>query len=305
MDTDRNATRRMVLGTLAAATASAMLDVRAHATDAAGNIMVEWNQHMFCSDVARFPFNPRATYRGNPAHYPVDPLASYMKTLTQEGVDRAVLVQPEPYGDDHSLILDCLRRAPADRFKGTSLFYPRDADAPDKLAALVQREPRIVSTRFHKLKNNTKYMDSFADPGVRALWKRAVDLGLVIELHIGPQFGREVADTIAAIPGSRVLIDHLAEPQTGDAIDYAGILDLAKLPNVYMKLSELESMAKDAPYFESLLPFTRRVIREYGPDRMVWSGGSPHIADVHFEGYSEADLAKVRGGNLRRLLAWK
>ena len=33
--------------------------------------------------------------------------------------------------------------------RGTSLFYPRDDDAPAKLEALVAQQPRIISTRFH------------------------------------------------------------------------------------------------------------------------------------------------------------
>jgi hypothetical protein len=52
------------------------------------------------------------------------------------------------------------------------------------------------------------------------------------------------------------------------------------------------------------MPFTSRLIKEYGPDRIVWSGGSPHIADVHMKGYSAADIAKVKGGNLQKLLNW-
>jgi hypothetical protein len=37
---------------------------------------------------------------------------------------------------------------------------------------------------------------------------------------------------------------------------------------------------------------------------MVWGGGMPAIVDAHMAGYSEADRAKVKGGNLERLLPW-
>jgi L-fuconolactonase len=62
---------------------------------------------------------------------PADPLAAYLNRMSAEGIDRAVIVHPEPYGDDHLLILDCLQREP-DRLRGTSLFYPRDPEAPLK-----------------------------------------------------------------------------------------------------------------------------------------------------------------------------
>jgi len=295
-------TRRDALGLGIAA--AALTTAPASAAGGADTVVIEWNQHMFSSDVARFPFNAKAHYKPDPAKLPVDPVTPYLARLADEGIDRAVFVQPEPYGDDHSLILDCLRRTPSDRFKGTSLFYPKDPNSPEKLTALIRREPRIVSTRFHKLRGNSDYFDTFADDGVRALWKRAVDLGLVIELHIGPQYGLQVSQAIAEFPGCKVLIDHLAEPETGNAIDYANVLDLARFPNVYMKMSELENMAKDPPFFESLIPFTRRVIEEFGPERTVWSGGSPRIADMHMTGYTQDEIAKVKGGNIRRLLNW-
>jgi predicted TIM-barrel fold metal-dependent hydrolase len=224
--------------------------------------------------------------------------------MKEFGIDRAVIVQPEPYGDDHRLVLDCLARTPPSQMKGTSLFYTKDADAPAKLEALVKAHPRICSTRFHLHRGNKAYFDSFRDAGVRALWKKAVDLNLVVELDIGPNYARDAGQAIAAFPGCKVLIDHMANPKTGMIWEYGDVLDLAKYPNVYMKLSQLSYMTSDKPDYESLIPFTRRVIKEFGPDRMVWSGDSPHIVDVHMKGYSAADIAKVKGGNLKRLLNW-
>lgn len=270
----------------------------------AANPVIEWNMHMFSSNTARFPFHPRAVYKPDTAKLPADPLTPYEKHMAETGIDKAMFVQPEPYGDDHRLVLDCLARTPASKFKATSLFYPKDPNAPKKLAALVRKQPRIVSTRFHAHRGKEMYLDSFAAPYVRALWKQAADLGLVIELHIGPNYARQVGAAIRAFPGCKVLIDHLAEPKLGNPVEYADVLELAKLPNVYMKLSGLDYIAADAPMFASLTPFTSRVIREYGPDRMVWSGGSPKLLDVHMKGYSAADIAKVKGGNLRRLLNW-
>jgi predicted TIM-barrel fold metal-dependent hydrolase len=295
-------TRRTALNALGAGTA-VLAGSRPGLAVNSGPV-IEWNQHMFSRDTGRFPFNPKAPYTPDFTKFPSDPLVPYLQRLEQERIDRAVFVQPEPYGDDHRLMLDCLARTSPERFRGTSLFYPKDVQAPQKLTDLVRNNPRIVSTRFHAHRGKEMYLDSFADDGVRALWKRAVDLGLVIELHIGPNYALQVADIIRAFPGCKVIIDHLAEAKRGTPIEYANVLDLAQLPHVYMKLSELENIADDPPLFESILPFTRRVIREFGPTRMIWSGGATKIADVHFEGYSVADLAKVKGGNLRELLDW-
>jgi predicted TIM-barrel fold metal-dependent hydrolase len=290
--------RTVIGGALAAAGA-------VNVAQAQGKVLViEWNQHMFSSNVQKFPYHPKAAYKPDPAKNPADPLAVYQKHMADEGIDRALFVQPEPYGDDHRLVLDCLHRTSPDKFKGTSLFYPKDGEAPKKLAALVKSEPRICSTRFHAHRGKEMYLNSFADSGVRALWKQAVDLGLVIELHIGPNYARSAGQAIAAFPGCKVLIDHLAEQAMGTPAEFADVLDLSKYPNVYMKLSGLNHYAKDAPLYTSSLPFTRRVIAEFGPERMVWGSGTPKIVDAHMKGYPAADIAKVKGGNLKALLNW-
>ena len=292
--------RREVMGLMGAAAVAGSSPALA----AAAGPVIEWNTHMFSSNVAKFPFHPNAVYKPDTAKLPADPLPPYEAHMKAVGIDKALLVQPEPYGDDHTLVLDCLRRTSPDKFKATSLFYPKNPETPKRLAALVKREPRIVSTRIHAHRGKEMYLDSFAAPYVRALWKQAVDLGLVIELHIGPNYALQAASAIRAFPGCKVLIDHMGEPKLGNPYEFANMLELAKLPNVYMKISGIDYIATDAPNFPSVLPFTTRLIREYGPDRIVWSGGSPKLADFHMKGYSAADIAKVKGGNLQKLLNW-
>ncbi len=266
--------------------------------------VIEWNAHIFSPDTAKYPFHPKATYHPDASKYPQDPLNVYLKRMNDEGIDRAVIVHPEPYGDDHRLILDCLRKEPA-RLRGTTLFYPGDPEAPSRLESIVKEEPRIIATRFHAHRGKTSYFTSFNDAGVRALWRKCVDLDLIIELHIGPEYGRQVADMLKAFPGSKVLIDHMAEPQWGSAVEFADILELAGFPGVYMKLSGLGHFAEDAPLYRSALPFTKRVIGEFGPDKLVWGSGPPSIVDIHMDGYSENERAKVKGGNLDRMIKWK
>jgi L-fuconolactonase len=266
-------------------------------------MVIEWNAHIFSPDLERYPFHPQAAYRPDVSRQPKDPLGAYMERLREEGIDRAVIVHPEPYGDDHRLVLECLRREP-ERLRGTCLFYPKDPDAPRKMAELVKREPRIVALRFHAHRGKETYLESFRDRGVRALWEKAVELGLIVELHIGPNYALQVRDAIAACPPPAVLIDHLAEPHLGTPVEFAHVLDLADFGNVYMKLSGLNHFSQDAPFYQEARPFTRRVIQTFGPDRMVWGSGTPRIVDAHMPDYKELDRAKVKGENLKRLLRW-
>ena len=266
-------------------------------------MIVEWNAHMFSRDESRYPFHPRAAYRPQADRLPDDPLGEYLRRLDEAGIDRAVIVHPEPYGDDHRLVLDCLAREP-ERLRGTCLFYPDDPDGPRKLADLVQRERRIVAVRFHAHRGKEQYLSGFADPGVRALWERAGELGLMVELHIGPNYAAQSGEAIRAYPGVPVLIDHLAEAKLGTAVEYADVLALAHYPNVWMKLSGLNHFATDGPLYLSARPFTRLVIDRFGPDQLVLGSGSPQIVDAHLEHLPDAEREKVKGGNRARLLGW-
>lgn len=264
-------------------------------------VIIEWNAHMFSSDTNRYPFHPRAAYKPQVADRAADPLVEYLNRMDKEGIDKAVLVHPEPYGDDHRLVLECLKREP-ERFWGTSLFYPKDRDAPQKLADLVQREPKIVATRFHAHRGKEIYLDSFGDEGVRALWEAAGELGLIIELHIGPNYGAQVAKLIETYPHYPVLIDHMAEPHLGNAVEYTDILALARFDNVTMKLSGLGHFSDDAPTYLDTKPFTRLVADAFAPDHLVWSSGSLSIVDAHLDHLTETERDKIKGGNLAQLL---
>ena len=264
-------------------------------------MIIEWNHHLFHADTTRYPFHSQAAYRPDASRFPADPLADYLAHMDAQGIDRAILVHPEPYGDDHRLVLDSLEREP-ERFLGTALFYPADPDAPKKLRALVARQPRIIALRFHALRNKTVYLERFSDRGPTALWETAAELGLWVELHIDPAFAAQIAPLVKRFPETTVLIDHLAEPYMGTGVEFANVLALAEYPNVYMKLSGLNHFATDAPLYASVLPFTRWVADAFGPQRMVWGSGTPEIVDAHLPHFSAEERALVKGGTLAKLL---
>lgn len=263
-------------------------------------MIVEWNAHMFSSDRERYPFFPSAAYVPGDDRLSADPVGEYLGRMEAVGIDRAVLVQPEPYGDDHRLLLDCLARD-RERLKGTCLFLPKDPDAVAKMEALVAAEPRIVAQRFHAHRGKTMYLDSFHDGPVRALWRCAGELGLVIELHIGPNYARQAHDLAREYADYPVLIDHLAEPHMGSAAEYADVLAMGALPNVTIKLSGLTHFSKEPEPHRDARDLVRRVADAFGPERLAWSSGSPSIVDALLGDWPEEDRARVKGLNLARL----
>lgn len=260
-------------------------------------MIVEWNAHMFSNDRERYPFHSKATYIPDEERLLNDPFAVYLERLDALGIDRAVLVQPEPYGDDHSLVLDCLAREKT-RVKATCLFYPREPDAVSKMVDLVSAQPRIVALRFHAHRGKEAYLDSFEDANVRALWEKAGELGLVIELHIGPSYASGAGEAIEDYPDFPVLIDHMAEPQLGTAEEYEDVLSLARFPNVTIKMSGLSHFSQEPEPYLDTKPLVRRVAEAFGADRIAWSSGSPTIVDQLLDHWSEEKRAKVKGQNL-------
>ncbi len=267
-------------------------------------MIIEWNVHMFSSDTERYPFHERAAYTPAVKQLTPDPLAEYLERMVHEKIDRAVLVHPEPYGDDHRLALDCVAARP-DLFKTTALFYPKDDAAPAKLKQLVSDYGEsLVAFRFHAHEGKRTYLDSFDDANVRELWKTAGELGLIIELHIGPDYAAQAAKLAREFSEFTVLVDHMAEAKFGSGPEYSDTIRMSELDNVYMKLSGLNHYATDEPLYESVIPFSRWVADSFGPDRMVWGSGTPGIVDSHLTHWTEADRAKVKGCNLQRLLGF-
>ena len=267
-------------------------------------MIIEWNAHMFSSDTSRYPFHDKATYIPKRKSLSSNPLDEYIATMKKHEIDRAVLVHPEPYGDDHRLALDCVAERP-DLFKTTALFYPKDPDAPDKLRSLVKdNKDAIVAFRFHAHEEQRTYLDSFKDANVEELWKTAGDLGLIVELHIGSEYAAQVSELARKYSDSTVLVDHMSEAKYGSAPEYSDVMRMSELENVYMKLSGLNHYADDAPFYESVAPFSRWVCDAFGANRVVWGSGNPAIVDIHLEHWNEADRAKVKGGNLQKLLSF-
>ena len=175
-----------------------------------------------------------------------------------------------------------------------SLWRPR--------GAAVAAEPRIVAWRYYGVGGRTGELVERFDEWMLKQWREAIELGLIIELLINGKYALAVADAIRRMPDCIVLLDHLCEPHTTSAVEYAHVLDLSHFDQVYMKLSGLNHFAMDAPLFESARTITSQVATAFGPDRMVWGSGMPRIVDVQLAEFSESDRAKVKGENLFRIL---
>ena len=269
--------------------------------------VVDTHVHCFAgTNSDRFPYHANAPYRPEEESGP-DLLLKVMKGA---GVDYAVVVHPEPYQDDHRYLEYCLREGQG-KLKGTCLFFAGRPDSAEKMSELVKRCP-VAALRIHAYA--PERLPPFGKPELRALWKHAAGLGLMIQLHFEPRYAPGFAPLIKEFRDTKVIIDHLGRPFQGTPDEHAEVLRWARLPNTVLKVSAVPS-ERQYPH-RDIRPVIKQLTDAFGAERMIYGGGFG--AGVTAERYraereriasylshlSEADRAKVLGGTAARLFGF-
>jgi predicted TIM-barrel fold metal-dependent hydrolase len=226
--------------------------------------VVDTHLHCFAgANNARFPYHPRAPYRPAQAATP----EHLLKCMDGAGVDYAIVVHPEPYQDDHRYLEHCLAVGKG-RLKGTCLVF---ADQPASMAQLTGLAKRgdIVAARVHAYAPDR--LPPFGKPELRALWKRAGEMGLAVQIHFEPRYAPGFEPYIREFASTKVIIDHLGRPFQGTPAEHAVVVRWARLPNTVMKIASLPSPT-EYPHRE-IGPVIRQLCDAYGPDRMIYGGG--------------------------------
>ena len=248
---------------------------------------------------------------------PVETLLFQMDTY---GVDKAVLVQ---HGGeyDNSYLLACAEQH-SGRFAVMGMVDPTLPDAPETLAAWHARG--VGSVRL------------FAPPGAAfvadrndpvTLWRKAAELGMPVS---SPANALEVTSPsfralIEELPDLQLILEHygflrLREDQRDEA--YAKLLELARFPNVTMKIHGLgELMPRPFPLRNPTFDIAQapdhidRAMQAFGADRLMlatdWppSAGREGYANVlshlkaYLSRYSTDQQAAVLASTAQRIFA--
>ncbi len=322
--------RECIVGTLLAAPAWAM---RGFATNLASplaethslqdirpkGVLIETHMHLFSNDTARFPFSP-LSYRPKPL-----PVEDYVKFAVAARINHTIVVHPEPYQDDHRYLEYCFSQEPFPGFfKGTCLFDPIDPRTPERMRALVRRNPhRIVALRIHELhpagtpptRTGAIRDRDLSDPQMLVTWRATHELGLAMQIQSTPRFAVPIRRLAAQFPAMPIILDHLDRPGQGTPPEYDQVLALAKLPAVYMKFSTtgVESASRQPfPHLDAR-PLVKRVYEAFGPDHIVWGelganteqfSRAVQLFDVLFDFVPELEKARIRGLNAQKLFAF-
>jgi predicted TIM-barrel fold metal-dependent hydrolase len=232
-------------------------------------------EHAWVLHDSRFPIRPELAVcpQNLPKHeYSAEHILAEMRT---HGVDHVVISHVCYYGRDNSYASHCVKTyagkfAAIGLLVGHRLHAPGDKENPSRLRRLIQ-EDGLVGLRLSPIYNREVVW--LNDPVCDPLWKEAERLGATFNIFLAPHQVGQVGDMASRFPGVNVVIDHMAmiDIAAPDSEGFGPLLDLARLPNVYVRTSlHNPSKTKQMPY-RDVWPFLRRLYDRYGPKRMVYA----------------------------------
>jgi predicted TIM-barrel fold metal-dependent hydrolase len=250
-------------------------------------MIVDAHNHVWSIAPEKYPWQPIGGYLPS-SEASVDGL---MEVMDAVGVDRAVLVQPTPYGWSNEYLLDAVRSCP-ERFKAVCLVDPCSQESPAKLRQLVC-EQGVKGVRFN-WNLDISYAWS-ADALHAQIWSVAQELDIPVCLQLGWSQLSQAADMANRFPQVRIVVDHLGRPQPGsreDAPGFQQFLALAEHSNCYAKLSGLYYFSQQKAPFSDTWTLLRAAVRTFGAQRCLWGSDFPFV----LEKWSYQDwLATLRG----------
>jgi predicted TIM-barrel fold metal-dependent hydrolase len=214
----------------------------------------------------RYPQLPSRTYRAD-----VAPPAELRRRAAARGISRFVIVQPSFYGKDNTLLLESLDALRGDG-RGVAVIDP--STPPAALADYARRGVRGLRLNLYSTaarEGARPLNETFA-----ALAAVARTFGWHVEVIASLDILARHAEVLAraAVP---VVIDHYGVygNATPESADGRRLLDLLRLPHIWVKLS--------APYRVSTDPLATRpdkrwldAILSSAAERCVWGSDWPH-----------------------------
>ena len=241
-----------------------------------------------------------------------DELVAAMDTA---GVDRAILVPPSFEGDRNDYVIDGVRKHP-DRFAIMGRVALPGRGGRKQLKGW-RDQPGMLGVRltFHRDEDRPWLTDGTAD----WFWDEAEQNGIPVMVH-APERLSAIAEIAARHSGLRIIVDHMGfarETMDGAAMTGADrMVALARLPNVYVKVSAMPCFSTEPYPFKNLREPLRRVIAAFGPQRSFWGSDITRVPKstsyrqvvTHFteqlDFLSATDLEWIMGRALAECLRW-
>lgn len=230
-------------------------------------LILDTHAHIYSPDEKRYP----------PIDEPLRPpggkgsLEELRRESRENGIAAACIIQTSTfYRFDNRYICDSAKAVP-DWTAGVCTLDPNDAHSPGLLRQFVRdygiRGMRSIAARGGR----------FDHPGVRALWKTAMDEGIVINALSQLATANQVDQLTAEFPALPVVLDHCLNPEVGPNLEATieQVLKMSRRPNLHAKLTFLPTGSKTGYPCAEMHEPCRRIIDAFGPERCVWGSDFP------------------------------
>jgi len=251
---------------------------------------IDIHPHIIAEDATRYPLAPLGGHQSDWSRTRPVNLAKLIAAMDEAGVDKAAIVQASTcYGHDNSYVADAVAADPR-RFTGVFSVDVLAADAPARMRYWHGR--KLTGLRLFTfgstMADQANWLD---DPRTDPAWACAGELGLPICLQMSVKAIPQARAMAERFPKVRIVLDHCARPVLDDGPPYAAaasLFDLARLPNIYLKLTP-RIFAEARRGKASPPTFFAKLAGEFGAERLAWGSNYPSS-----EGSLPALLATAR-----------
>lgn len=228
--------------------------------------IIDPHVHVWKNDPA-FPWAPETT---NPPTEDRTP-EMLLKLMAANGVEKTVIVQVIHYRWDNTYAAHAIKTYP-DKFAGVCRVNPQDPAAPDHLSYWIE-EHGFQGVRLSPGADASG--DWFAGRLMDPLFRRAAALGVPLLLLTRPSRLPELANRLERFPDLDVVIDHMADCHPDQPEEVRRLLELARFPRVYVKISHTWSISKQDYPWADTHGLVERVYQTFGADRIMWGTDWP------------------------------
>lgn len=235
-------------------------------------MIIDSHVHVWVQDPKKYPWVPIGGYVPDTDA----PIEELLETLNLNGVDKAVLVQPTPYGWNNNYLLDAVKFDP-EKFRSVCLVDPMSADHIEKMHSLVD----VQSVSGFRLNWNlyppTAWMDS---DNHSSFWKTAGDLKRPLCIQCTLEYIPLLKTMCKRNREVLVVVDHMGRLITENSPHDRGfqnLLSLSQYPNIYMKISGFYYCSQQLQPYNDLVPFIERILDSFGAQRCLWGSDFPFI----------------------------
>ena len=227
--------------------------------------LIDSHVHVWKHDPT-FPFAPGAN--PPPEDASVEQLLELMRT---NGVSRTVIIQVIHYKWDNRYLASVLKRYPR-TFQGVCRVNPQDPAAPDQLSRLTEVDG------FHGVRlspSASPQDDWIRGPLMPPLWKRCSQLKVPMTILAPITRMPDLAPLIEQNPDLTVVIDHMADCPLNQPDKLKLLLNLARYPKVFVKISHPWSLSTEPYPYADTIPQIKSLNEAFGASRLMWGTDWP------------------------------